>query len=259
MNNFWNTRCILKVIVGSHAYGTNVKTSDKDYCGICIPPENYLLGLDQFEQYERKEPDEVIYSLEKFVRLALQNNPNIIDMLFADDKHIVLMNEFGYELRNIRYAFLSKRVFKTYGGYAVFRLKNLTEKGKNPIGTKKDLIEKYGFDTKDASHLIRLIHMAIEILEEGEVLVYRPDRQYLLDIRNGKFTLDEIKEEYERLNELLKTAYSNSKLPDEPNYNQINKWLVEVHKRALYHVGEPWDLNCDDDDNENKIISFIPT
>ena len=83
MDNFWNARCILKVVAGSRAYGTNTEDSDYDYRGICIQPKKYLLGLDKFEQHEEKEPDTVIYSLEKFVRLALQNNPNILEILFA--------------------------------------------------------------------------------------------------------------------------------------------------------------------------------
>lgn len=233
MNDFWNRRCILKVVAGSHAYGTNVETSDEDYRGICIPPENYLLGLDQFEQHEQKEPDEVIYSLEKFVRLALQNNPNIIELLFTDGEDILFINEFGKELREIRHSFLSKQAYRTFGGYAVSRLKKLTEKGKNPIGNKSDIIERYGYDTKDAMHLVRLLHMGYEILHYGEVLVKRPNAEYLLKIRNGCYTLESIIDEYKLLNGMLNTAYEYSKLPEQPDYEKINNWLVSVHKRSL--------------------------
>jgi predicted nucleotidyltransferase len=227
------------VIAGSHSYGTNTPESDMDFRGVCIPPIENLLGLDnKFEQYETKDPDSVIYSLKKFVRLALQNNPNILDALFVDDEHVVYANEYGRELRELKYSFLSKRVFHTYGGYAHSRLKNLTEKGKNPIGYKKELIDKYGFDSKDASHLVRLMRMGIEILRDGEVNVYRPDREVLLKVRNGEFTLDEIKEEYEWLNEQLNKAYNESKLPDQPDYNKINGWLIDTHRKSM-----EWNIN----------------
>lgn len=238
MDDFWNSRCILKVIAGSHAYGMNTETSDMDYRGICIPPASYLLGLNSFEQHETKEPDEVIYSLSKFVRLALQNNPNILDILFSDEKFIIYENSYGKRLRNIKHSFLSKRVFHTYGGYAHSRLKNLTQNGKNPIGTKKDIIEKYGWDTKDAAHLIRLMKMGIEILNDGEVNVYRLDRDQLLDIRNGKYSLGQIVDYYELLNEKLITAYEQSDLPEQPDFNLINNVLINLHKDSLNFINE---------------------
>lgn len=232
--SFWNDRLILKVVAGSHSYGTNTPDSDYDYRGVCIPPVENLLGLsDQFEQHETKNPDEVIYSLKKFVRLALHNNPNILDALFVDDKDIVFINDFGKELRDLRYSFLSKRVFHTYGGYAHSRLKNLIEKGKNPIGNKKELIEKYGYDTKDASHLIRLMRMCYEILKLGEVNVLRPDKEFLIEIRNGSYSLEEIQEEYIHLNKLTQEAYTNSKLPESPDYTRINNWLIGASLSSL--------------------------
>ena len=34
-------RTFLLVRTGSHAYGTNIETSDEDFKGICVPPESY--------------------------------------------------------------------------------------------------------------------------------------------------------------------------------------------------------------------------
>ncbi|MEK4006460.1 nucleotidyltransferase domain-containing protein [Paenibacillus sp. FSL H3-0333] len=233
MSEFWNERLILKMYSGSISYGTNTPESDEDYRGICVPPTNYLLGLEQFEQKERKEPDEVIYSLKKFIKLALENNPNIIDALFVNEKHIIFINDYGKELINIRDQFLSKRVYKTYGGYAVAQLKKLTSVDKNAIGKRAKTIAKYGYDTKNALHLIRLLNMGIEILSGQGVNVFRHDRDYLNEIRNGKYKLEEIKEEYQRLNELLDDAFAKSKLPEEPNVDLINEWLINTQKRSL--------------------------
>jgi predicted nucleotidyltransferase len=231
--DFWNTNCILKVIAGSHSYGMETSESDIDYRGVCIPPASYLIGLDQFEHHETKKPDCVIYSLKKFVKLALDNNPNIIDVLFVKKEHIIHMDLFGYELRRLGDLFLSKKIYKTYGGYAYSRLKNLTEKKKNPIGNKANLINKYGYDTKDAAHLIRLMKMAIEILRDGEVNVYRPDRKELLKIRNGEYTLEQIIEMYNQYNEILNDVYKKSTLSEEPHYEIFNDWLIEVQSRFI--------------------------
>ena len=74
---------------GSHAYGTNIEDSDEDIKGICIPPINYFYGFKEFEQYEMKQPDLVIYSLRKFAKLAANANPNIFEMLFVDASDIL--------------------------------------------------------------------------------------------------------------------------------------------------------------------------
>lgn len=230
---FWESRLILKVQAGSHAYGTNIENSDVDTRGICIPPVQYLLGLERFEQKESKDPDEVIYSLSKFVSLALDANPNILDILFANERHVLFENHYGGELRDLRHKFLSKRVAKTYGGYAYSQLKRMTRLGDNPSGVRAESIAKFGYDTKNAMHLIRLLKMGIEILAIGEVYVLRPDRDYLLSIRRGEFTLEEIQTEAERLMRKLDEACKKSALPDKPAYNEINEWLVWTQRSSL--------------------------
>ncbi|QDX94676.1 hypothetical protein EEL30_21790 [Brevibacillus laterosporus] len=236
----WEKRLILKVYAGSISYGTNTKDSDEDFRGICIPDKNILLGLHTFETKEKRELgelDDVTYSLQKFVQLALQNNPNILDTLFVANNHVVFINEFGKELREIRKEFISKQAYKTYGGYAISQLQRMTKVEKNATGKRAALIEKYGYDTKNAMHLIRLLHMGIEILTEGEVHVLRHDNKYLMEIRNGKYTLSDIEDEYKHLKQLLDLAYVNSKIPSQPNFDKINSWLVDAHIRSLKWEG----------------------
>ena len=116
---------ILKVLWGSHAFGTADDTSDVDIRGVCIPPRVYLLGLSEFEQAEDEETDTVIYSLKKFVNLALANNPNMLDLLWADEHHILYIDEFGEALRSQRDRFLSQQVAQTYAGYAESQLRRM--------------------------------------------------------------------------------------------------------------------------------------
>jgi len=69
---------IFSAVHGSHAYGLNNELSDKDVRGICIPPKEYLYGIKTFEQFVLNEPDAVIYSLTKFVKLSTACNPNCV-------------------------------------------------------------------------------------------------------------------------------------------------------------------------------------
>ncbi|MFA5507564.1 MAG: nucleotidyltransferase domain-containing protein, partial [Vulcanimicrobiota bacterium] len=71
MSHWAHHRLLLRVRSGSQAHGLATPESDQDSRGVCIPPLNYLFGLSSFEQWESEGGDHVIFSLQKFVRLAL--------------------------------------------------------------------------------------------------------------------------------------------------------------------------------------------
>ncbi len=116
---------ILKAVWGSRAFGTADAGSDMDIRGVCIPPRHFLLGLGDFEQYEDDATDTVIYSLVKFTRLALANNPNMLDILWADEEDILYVDEYGAQLRAARSLFLSRQVAQTYAGYAASQIRRM--------------------------------------------------------------------------------------------------------------------------------------
>lgn len=49
--------------------------------------------------------------------------------------------------------------------------------------TKTSPKQHYGYDTKNAMHLLRLLRIAKKLLSTGRVNVYRPDRQFLLAVK----------------------------------------------------------------------------
>lgn len=121
---FINQNLIYKTYSGSISYGLNTPKSDVDIRGITIPPLKYYFGLDRFEQQEF-DKDTVIWSLQKFIRLALDCNPNIIELLFVNKKDILFINKYGKLLRKNRNLFLTKRARYTFGGYAYSQLKRI--------------------------------------------------------------------------------------------------------------------------------------
>lgn len=112
---------------GSYSYGTNTPTSDLDLKGVAIPPAEYFLGyLHRFEQAEtRGEVDAVVYDVRKFVALAADCNPNIIEMLFVDDADVLLTSIAWERLRHVRGLFLSRKAQHTFSGYAMAQLKRI--------------------------------------------------------------------------------------------------------------------------------------
>jgi len=84
---------------------------------------------------------------------------------------------------------------------------------------------------KHAMHLIRLLIMGTEILEKKVIHTYRSmDRDFLLNIRNGKYTYEEIFEIVDKLEEKFKYAYGNSDLPDKPAYKEVEELMIEIYK-----------------------------
>lgn len=144
--------CILKMRSGSHLYGTNISTSDEDFLGIFIPPVDYLLGLKTVEEVdcgqEAKDSsgkntsdaiDFKIYELRKFVKLALQNNPNILEILFVNDENILFQNSDWKKIKKINKLFLSKVLKEKFIGYALSQKHKMRIKKNNYF----DLAEGY--------------------------------------------------------------------------------------------------------------------
>jgi len=117
---------ILLVQHGSKAYNCHTEDSDDDYRGVCIPPKQYYYGvLNRFEQAELKDPDAVVYELQKFIRLATECNPNIMEILWVDESDRIFVSSIGEELISNRDLFLSKKIFYTMRGYAFNQIKRM--------------------------------------------------------------------------------------------------------------------------------------
>lgn len=149
---------LLLTLGGSHAYGTNVETSDIDVRGITYNPVDSLLGNRVFEQYEDEATDTVVYGLNKMFKLLLECNPNTIEQLGSKPEHYIILNDDGKKLIENRKIFLSKRAIYTFGGYANSQLRRLqnalardsypqAEKEKHVLGSIRSamnsIIEKF--------------------------------------------------------------------------------------------------------------------
>lgn len=114
----------------------------------------------------------------------------------------------------------------------MIRLKSFQKKGENLgyMGDKrKQLVLNHGYDAKNAAHCIRLLRMCKEFLRDGAMQVYRTtDREELLDIKAGRWTLEHIKQHAEELFADVKAERDRSKLPDEPNRKGAEGLLVSI-------------------------------
>lgn len=300
-------RTIFVSVHGSQAYGTSTPTSDIDVKGLCVPPKPYVYGfLQGFDQAEGKDPyDMVIYSLKKFMKLASDCNPNIIEVLFTDPEDWVLDTTLFRKLWEHRELFLSRKARFTFSGYANQQLKRIkghkrwlleppthkptreefglptvSKMSQSEIGATKKLVDEgvplssdvmrlftkeqefqtarrnwdhyqkwkrtrnekrakleaeFGYDTKHAMHLVRLMRMCREILCEGKVYVRRPDAEELLDIRRGAWTYDQLIEWADKQDAEMQALYESSPLPYKPRAQEIDELCQELVEESLKH------------------------
>jgi predicted nucleotidyltransferase len=210
---------IFDSVIGSRAYGTNVDDSDVDIRRVTIIPDpRYYTGVRNFEQYGVPgDGDEVIYDVRKFAKLALNANPNILEILWSPIGSA--RTALGQRLFEIRGAFLSKKCHKSYGGYALSQLHKLRGQVE-----KEGRVRKW----KHGAHLIRLLRMGCEILETGEVNIDRRgiDADELRAIRSGSYEYARVVGMADELDARLKAAAASSTLPDQPRTFMVEEFLV---------------------------------
>jgi hypothetical protein len=137
------------------------------------------------------------------------------------------------ELFGIRDMFITKAMKHKFAGFANAQKEMLINKKANGTG-RQDLVEKYGYDTKFASHSIRLLSKAIETHETGKYETISSNVHHLKDVRAGKFSLEQVLTEIDLLDKRLNYLYEHSdKIPHSPDFNKINKWLVGFNEKAV--------------------------
>ena len=145
------SRPLYLVVRGSHAYGTNVPTSDTDYAGVFIQSEDDILGLKYKEQVNDDSNDTVIYELRRFLSLLGTNNPTVLELLNTPEDCVIYKDPaFDFILEN-REKFITKLCANSFGGYAKQQISKA--KGQN----KKQNWEKDKVTRKDVLDFVYVI------------------------------------------------------------------------------------------------------
>jgi hypothetical protein len=336
-------KMIFKCLAGSHLYGTNTPESDIDERGVFIPSEKYYLGFnDRIEQLEDKDSDIVYFELRKFLHLACENNPNIIELLFVPEDKFLECTDEWVEIVSNRNLFVSTKAKFTFSGYAhsqfnrikrhrswllnppkkkperedfglspyrsnltkdqigafnvllALKLENIQEfhplkdqllvmaethdlkalcqqyteidpialkriipisdefidilqkenayaqaeryfnqyehwkKNRNP--KRAEMENKFGYDLKHASHLVRLITEGKELLTTGFITFPRPDVEFLVNIKNGKYKYDELYDMLESYDKEFEGLYKTSPLPKTADRKKVNDLCIKIVK-----------------------------
>jgi predicted nucleotidyltransferase len=305
-----NDNKILEIKVGSHLYGTNTPTSDIDYSGIFLPNKALVFGFKGVEEVnlsvmDKNEAgkntqnaiDRKLYELRKFVKLAMENNPNIIEQLFVNEPNIVYINDAGRALLAQKHRFPHQGLVKKFKGYAfsqkhkmvirtdkfheldnafnylkaypdqktllvefkekylpfmtfnqdycvigdlnlqkgifVKKAVSMIEERLSKVGNRKTLITKYGFDTKFASNLIRLLLEGKELVSTGDIVFPLAYKQTILDIKQGLWTIKEVLDYAEQLEAETDVAVEKSDLPSKARFDEIEQFTIQLLENHL--------------------------
>lgn len=229
---------------GSIAHGTyeeNTTHDDFDIMGIYVPPKSCIFGLEHIDTVERmieeklsqkrsRTWDIVYYSVQKYISLLLKQNPNVLSLLWLEDKHYIHKTHWGELLVSHKKDLLSRECYHSFSGYAYGQLHRMTHIGPTGrLGAKrKELIDRFGYDVKNASHLLRLLKMGIEVLNTGELVIERPERKMLLAIKRGEWPLEKVIKLTDELQGEMVTAFNNSTLKNKVNYSFANELCISI-------------------------------
>jgi predicted nucleotidyltransferase len=251
---------------GTHVEPEAGGIDDVDIIGVYIDTLSRYLGLrsgvERGSHVQIGKWDCSSYELRHFVRLAMACNPNVICALWTEEHHHLWKSVLASVLIRNRALFSSKLAYNTFSGYAGSQLARMMsyhlggeveccdgkefhtetcaltkERGRGSrkkfatgyMGAKrKALVEKFGFDCKNAAHLIRLLRMGQEFLTTGMLNVRRHDAKELIEIKQGKWSMDRIMTTAMDLSDKMAHARDVSPLPDEPDSARIETMLMEI-------------------------------
>ncbi|MEU5874040.1 nucleotidyltransferase domain-containing protein [Glycomyces sp. NPDC047369] len=241
---------ILRTEAGSGVHGLAVAgVSDHDEAGVFIEPAEHVMGLagpldhhtwrDRPEGHRSQAGDRecTLYSLRKFLRLAVAGNPNLLLLLYAPKESVYRSTPLGDELRALGPAFLSRHAARRCIGYLDGQVAMLLGRGRQKDMPKRpELVAAHGYDTKFASHALRLGLQGLEMTEHARLTLPMPadQRERVLAVKSGKVpdldaVLAEITAIRDRIESLLDAG--RTPLPADPGTDRISAWSVEAHLR----------------------------
>lgn len=231
-------------IGGSQLHGAKVEGyDDLDIYGCYIEPPERILGVMPLEHFvwssgsareknTANDVDVTMYSLHRWGELMLKGNPAIVHYLYAAGEQLG-SGTWNTHIHRHRESLLSQKTAKQYLGFADSQRMRLTgESGMGRHGQRPDLIEKYGFDTKFAMHYIRLLYECRELLKDRYLTLPRPqpERQHLIDIRSGKYPIEQVFATGRELAAECESLLRASTLPEAVDRQDLSRIIAQAYQ-----------------------------
>jgi predicted nucleotidyltransferase len=216
---------------------------------VFIEPPAYVVGLRKPAEHYifRTQPegarsgpgdtDLVMYSLRKYLHLATKGNPTALLPLYAPQDSVLTLHPLGEELRALAPAVLSQQAVHRFLGYMDAQRERLLGRGRRSnVPNRPELVARYGYDVKYASHALRLAYQGLEIVRDGRLTLPMPgrERERVLRVKRGEVTeLDDVLREISSVQAEVEDslATGHTPLPAEPDLERISEWSADAHRR----------------------------
>lgn len=216
-----NKKVILKVLVGSRAYGLHDKNSDYDYRSVYVLPTSKILSLNHKYKgthwLEGENKDNTSYEIGHFLQLATKCNPTILEVFKAPTLEA---NEDGRELRKLfPYVWNPKQAFDAFVGYGLNQRKKFLD--------KKDKREN-----KYAISYIRALNQLCDLLyyHDFKLEISPPAlKERLLRYKKGDYTVGEVVDFAEQLI-VVAHNYLNQ-CNHKSNLDLVNAFLLQIRSK----------------------------
>jgi uncharacterized protein len=181
--------------------------------------------------------DLVSYSLRKYLRLAIKGNPTALLPLYAPADAVVSATALGAELRALAPRVLSQQAVRRFLGYMNSQRQRLQGNGsRHGVPDRPELVARYGYDVKYASHALRLAYQGLEVARYARLTLPMPapEREHVLRVKRGEVpdlgaVLADIAGVQAQVEPLLDSGATP--LPQRPDLTAISAWSVHAHRR----------------------------
>jgi uncharacterized protein len=243
----WPDSIIHTFYSGSAMHGaTGNKPTDIDIAGVYIQPPEMILGIDQKDpegkwfdpdvhvwkvvghntKVEAGQLDLNLYSLRKWAGMAASGNTTALEFLFVnarDSQYAWLEHIVGNYTD-----FISKKAGHHFIAFAKAMLLRLNGGNTGKHGQRPELEAEFGYDTKGAMHMLRVLGEGIELVTSGRITLPCPEVPFLKDVRNGKYKREEINVIAEERFAILEVLTQQSGLPDDIDRAKISKIITKA-------------------------------
>ena len=250
-NKHLGNNIIILTLGGSHAYGTDVATSDLDIRGCALDTKFEVLTGNKFKQVVEESTDTVIYAFSKLITLLTDVNPNTIEMLGNKPEHYLYVHPIGQELIDNAHMFLSKKAVYSFGGYADQQLRRLQNKSNRLVDQSEQ--EAYILTTiKNASHEFMSKYFD---MPEDSIKLYIDtavtegyDTEIFMDINLKHYPLRDYKSMWAEMQSIVKSYSKFGKRNENAvDHDKLGKHMM--HLIRLY-------MMCFDILESEKIITY---
>jgi len=203
-------------IIFESLYGVNLLWENKKFLSkLCIPK---FLGYAKAQKHKLFSKRDKLEDLKQGYDLLCK---------LSDKQVMVQVQELPFyrkdESEHIR---IGDLCFEP-GVYVKKARQNIKER-LDKFTNRESIIEEFGYDTKYAMNLIRLLSEGLTILEKGELEFPLPNANFLKEIRSGKYKIEKIIEFSEDLENQYEEAEKKTILPNTPDFKKIEEFVIET-------------------------------